>query len=50
MLCQRKNLQDDENDPLNILEKMIFKLKHSLICNDYTMDELKKLKAKFEFA
>ena len=45
-----KNIQDDENHPLNILESMVFDLKHSLVCKDYTMEELNLIKAKFEFA
>ncbi|MBQ6252456.1 helix-turn-helix domain-containing protein [Ruminococcus sp.] len=45
-----KNIQDDEKHPLNILESMIFDLKHSLVCKDYTMEELNLIKAKFEFA
>ena len=45
-----KNIQYDDNHPLNILEIMLYKLKNSLICNNYTMDELKIIMAKIEFA
>lgn len=45
-----KNIQDDEKHPLNILERMIYNIKDSLIGNDYTMEELKLIQAKFEFA
>ena len=45
-----KNIQDDEKHLLNILESMIFDLKHSLVCKDYTMEELNLIKAKLEFA
>ena len=46
----KKKRQDDEQDPLNILRHMVFRLKNSLLERDYTMDELKLIKAKFEFA
>ena len=45
-----KHLEDDAKNPLNILESMIFDLKHSLVCKDYTIEELSLIKAKFEFA
>ena len=46
----KNDRQEDEQDPLNVLRHMIFKLKESLTERDYTMDELKQIKAKFEFA
>ena len=45
-----KNIQDDEKDPLNILGHMIFQIKENLIGKEYTMEELKLIQAKFEFA
>lgn len=45
-----KNIQDDEKHPLNILGHMIFKIKENLIGKEYTMEELKLIQAKFEFA
>lgn len=41
---------NDDNDPIEILHKMIHSLKDGLIGNDYTLDELKLIQAKFEFA
>ena len=46
----KNNLQKDEQNPLNVLRHMVFRLKDALIKRDYTMDELKQIKAKFEFA
>ena len=45
-----KNIQDDEKHPLNILGHMIFQIKENLIGKEYTMEELKLIQAKFEFA
>ena len=46
-----KNIQEDEKHPLNILRHMIFKMKENLIgSKEYTMEELKLIQAKFEFA
>lgn len=46
----KRKIQDDEKHPLNILRKMILRLKESLLEINYTMDELKLIQAKFEFA
>lgn len=45
-----KNIQDDDKHPLNILAHMVFQIKENLIGKEYTMDELKLIQAKFEFA
>lgn len=46
-----KNMENDEKHPLNILEKMLFDIKDSMIgSKEYTMEELELIKAKFEFA
>ena len=46
-----KNIQEDEKHPLNILRHMIFKMKEDLTgSKEYTMEELKLIQAKFEFA
>ncbi len=45
-----KNIQDDEKHPLNILAHMVFQIKENLIGKEYTMEELKLIQAKFEFA
>lgn len=45
-----KNIQDDEKHPLNILGHMIFQIKENLIGKEYTMEELKLIQSKFEFA
>lgn len=45
-----KNIQDDEKHPLNILGHMVFQIKENLIGKEYTMEELKLIQAKFEFA
>ena len=46
-----KNIQEDEKHPLNILRHMIFKMKENLTgSKEYTMEELKLIQAKFEFA
>lgn len=44
-----KNGIDDDNDPIEILHKIVHNLKDSLIRKEYTMDELKLIQAKFEF-
>ena len=46
----KRKIQNDEKHPLNILRKMILRLKESLLEINYTMDELKLIQAKFEFA
>lgn len=45
-----KNIQNDEKHPLNILEGMLYDIKDSLIGKEYTMEELKLIQAKIEFA
>lgn len=45
-----KNIQDDDKHPLNILAHMVFQIKENLIGKEYTIDELKLIQAKFEFA
>ena len=46
----KRKIQDDEKHPLNILRQMILRLKESLLEINYTIDELKLIQAKFEFA
>lgn len=41
---------DNDNNSIEILHKMVHTLKDSLIGKEYTMDELKLIQAKFEFA
>ena len=40
---------EGNSDPIEILHHMVHELKDSLIGNDYTIDELKLIQAKFEF-
>ena len=46
-----KNIQADNKHPLNILRHMIFSMKEKLTSSkEYSMEELKLIQAKFEFA
>lgn len=46
----KNNRHKDEQDPVNILRRMVFGLKDSLTERKYTAEELKLIKAKLEFA
>ena len=46
----KNNIQKDEQNPLNILRHMVFRLNDSLTDRKYTMEELKLIKAKLDFA